>query len=172
MPSSASYADHRDLHSFPTRRSSDLPWGSVPTGIVVTLEKSSVRKTWTWFKPPTVTYANVPLEFRTIFTWFVIGPVARVFSTANGGRRSEEHTSELQSHHDLVCRLLLPTPTTEIFTLSLHDALPISHGAASRPGSSSPWRNRRCGRPGPGSSPRRSRTRTCRSNSARSSRGS
>src|SRR6266540_5227202 len=23
------------------------------------------------------------------------------------GRRSEEHTSELQSHHDLVCRLLL-----------------------------------------------------------------
>src|SRR5437773_6932798 len=24
-----------------------------------------------------------------------------------GDRRSEEHTSELQSHHDLVCRLLL-----------------------------------------------------------------
>src|SRR5437773_8733166 len=24
-----------------------------------------------------------------------------------GGVRSEEHTSELQSHHDLVCRLLL-----------------------------------------------------------------
>src|SRR5437773_2156723 len=78
--------------------------------------------------------------------------------------RSEEHTSELQSHHDLVCRLLLekkkaqcvyshhppatmtassttcpswppgistlfsftdPAPT-EIYTLSLHDALPIS----------------------------------------------
>src|SRR5437667_1880282 len=26
---------------------------------------------------------------------------------ALGGARSEEHTSELQSHHDLVCRLLL-----------------------------------------------------------------
>src|SRR5437667_9597815 len=26
---------------------------------------------------------------------------------ARNGRRSEEHTSELQSHHDLVCRLLL-----------------------------------------------------------------
>src|SRR5471032_1673088 len=39
--------------------------------------------------------------------------------------RSEEHTSELQSHHDLVCRLLLDTATTEIYTLSLHDALPI-----------------------------------------------
>src|SRR5437773_5878266 len=26
---------------------------------------------------------------------------------SRGARRSEEHTSELQSHHDLVCRLLL-----------------------------------------------------------------
>src|SRR5947207_1999118 len=28
-------------------------------------------------------------------------------SSAGGGMRSEEHTSELQSHSDLVCRLLL-----------------------------------------------------------------
>src|SRR5690554_864042 len=60
-------------------------------------------------------------------------------------RRSEEHTSELQSRPHLVCRLLLEkktpdrfslvcpvpifvvndTPTPEIYTLSLHDALPI-----------------------------------------------
>src|SRR5260370_1071821 len=58
-------------------------------------------------------------------------------------KRSEEHTSELQSHLNLVCRLLLEkkkkrhrssipfffffndTATTEIYTLSLHDALPI-----------------------------------------------
>src|SRR5688572_21321447 len=40
-------------------------------------------------------------------------------------RRSEEHTSELQSQSNLVCRLLLDTATTEIHTLSLHDALPI-----------------------------------------------
>src|SRR5438105_1896400 len=55
--------------------------------------------------------------------------------------RSEEHTSELQSRVDLVCRLLLEkknniTPTllafffndpatSHIYTLSLHDALPI-----------------------------------------------
>src|SRR5437667_414387 len=39
--------------------------------------------------------------------------------------RSEEHTSELQSHHDLVCSLLLDSPPTELSTLSLHDALPI-----------------------------------------------
>src|SRR6266567_1092571 len=52
--------------------------------------------------------------------------------------RSEEHTSELQSQSNLVCRLLLEkkkkkkkffffffndTATTEIYTLSLHDAL-------------------------------------------------
>src|SRR5690349_4349353 len=39
--------------------------------------------------------------------------------------RSEEHTSELQSRRDLVCRLLLDPPTTALSTLSLHDALPI-----------------------------------------------
>src|SRR6266511_3298280 len=76
-------------------------------------------------------------------------------------RRSEEHTSELQSRENLVCRLLLEkkkisdllkltlstplgvvtsisfffndTATTEIYTLSLHDALPISTLASPRP---------------------------------------
>src|SRR5215211_7725532 len=78
--------------------------------------------------------------------------------------RSEEHTSELQSHSDLVCRLLLEkkkktsapsalaaglalsleraldevfflndTATTEIYTLSLHDALPISPSSWRQP---------------------------------------
>src|SRR5436853_139457 len=41
--------------------------------------------------------------------------------------RSEEHTSELQSLRHLVCRLLLDTASTEIYPLSLHDALPISY---------------------------------------------
>src|SRR6266705_291258 len=60
--------------------------------------------------------------------------------------RSEEHTSELQSPYDLVCRLLLEKKqntntlsllfffndpaTTEIYTLSLHDALPITAAAS------------------------------------------
>src|SRR6266404_2655420 len=70
----------------------------------------------------------------------------REWSIAHGWR-SEEHTSELQSLAYLVCRLLLEkkknnisfyffffndTATTEIYTLSLHDALPIS-GLAGRP---------------------------------------
>src|SRR5687767_5760967 len=47
-----------------------------------------------------------------------------IFSSASDGR-SEEHTSELQSLAYLVCRLLLARSTTEFYTLSLHDALPI-----------------------------------------------
>src|SRR5437667_4604030 len=34
--------------------------------------------------------------------------------SAECGVRSEEHTSELQSHHDLVCRLLLEKKKQEI----------------------------------------------------------
>src|SRR5688572_28694400 len=41
------------------------------------------------------------------------------------GERSEEHTSELQSQSNLVCRLLLETASAEIYYLSLHAALPI-----------------------------------------------
>src|SRR5699024_3514434 len=39
--------------------------------------------------------------------------------------RSEEHTSELQSRFDLVCRLLIIACTVDLYTLCLHDALPI-----------------------------------------------
>src|ERR1035438_7543087 len=46
--------------------------------------------------------------------------------------RSEEHTSELQSLRHLVCRLLLDPPHTEIYTLSLHDALPIYRNSLRR----------------------------------------
>src|SRR5690606_20885057 len=42
-----------------------------------------------------------------------------------GRARSEEHTSELQSRENLVCRLLLASPNSHSYTLSLHDALPI-----------------------------------------------
>src|SRR5690606_9020576 len=39
--------------------------------------------------------------------------------------RSEEHTSELQSRENLVCRLFIEPAIPEIYALSLHDALPI-----------------------------------------------
>src|SRR5438045_330351 len=64
-------------------------------------------------------------------------PPERVADADRKRRRSEEHTSELQSLRHLVCRLLLDIATSYFSTLSLHDALPIS---------SSRWRCSRHGR--------------------------
>src|SRR5438132_5636654 len=58
--------------------------------------------------------------------------------TADGGagmdtartKRSEEHTSELQSHSDLVCRLLLEKKKTR--TESAADATPTSRSISNR----------------------------------------
>src|SRR5690349_1699704 len=68
-------------------------------------------------------------------------------SVQAGVPRSEEHTSELQSRRDLVCRLLLAPPTTDSYTLSLHDALPISRRTAApgRRPARGPTPGRRCG---------------------------
>src|ERR1051326_6622199 len=48
--------------------------------------------------------------------------------------RSEEHTSELQSHSFISYAVFFfnDTATTEIYTLSLHDALPICHSGTHR----------------------------------------
>src|SRR5438034_5603671 len=40
------------------------------------------------------------------------GSALVIMMSAYGGERSEEHTSELQSHSDLVCRLLLEKKKT------------------------------------------------------------
>src|SRR5437868_9120725 len=66
------YGPHPDLHSFPTRRSSDI----------ITSESTTSKS---------VSCSNIPSAST---------PLAAVM-------RSEEHTSELQSRFDLVCRLLL-----------------------------------------------------------------
>src|SRR5690606_38740836 len=59
-------------------------------------------------------------EFYQWFHFRVAGAAGRELEL-----RSEEHTSELQSRENLVCRLLLDSPYRDISTLSLHDALPI-----------------------------------------------
>src|SRR5690242_20881547 len=80
------YADHRDLHSFPTRRSSDL-W------------RIAVRE-----PPDPIVCApcTLPKPLRRPLIAARLGKLSRYFRS-----RSEEHTSELQSHVNLVCRLLL-----------------------------------------------------------------
>src|SRR5947209_18837140 len=80
-----SFRAPRDLHSFPTRRSSDLPTSCDPAPI------PRAAAHWdAWRIRP----AQHPRHKPT--------------SPPDGTRtRSEEHTSELQSRQYLVCRLLL-----------------------------------------------------------------
>src|SRR5690606_40428546 len=92
---------HRALSSFPTRRSSDLPDFSVHTS--PTFPTFQTFQTFPTFQPfppfppfkkPYVCSHNSDInDMRTNIRFFE--------------RRSEEHTSELQSRENLVCRLLL-----------------------------------------------------------------
>src|SRR5437588_4494013 len=86
------YGDHRALHSFPTRRPSDL---------------DGVR-------------ADRRIPGRAL-----PGEDSLHVDVAALPYRSEEHTSELQSHSDLVCRLLLEKKRP-IVTLVLLDT-PSQH---------------------------------------------
>src|SRR5205807_8213504 len=84
------YLHHRDLHSFPTRRSSDLPAASTTTSPPRTTccMRSSAARRGGW-----------PRRSTASPRWSAI--------RKPGSPRSEEHTSELQSPCNLVCRLLL-----------------------------------------------------------------
>src|SRR5207237_8786423 len=92
-----SYGDPHALHSFPTRRSSDLEelYLVLKGRAVFELDGERVdASTGTFvFARPGVKRTAVAEEPETTII-------------ALGGR-SEEHTSELQSHLNLVCRLLL-----------------------------------------------------------------
>src|SRR5207248_9427754 len=78
---------HLALHSFPTRRSSDLFMDDVETAKFGVL-------------PPDPTQAAMARRYRAMLD-------ANWRLEQQFGSRSEEHTSELQSPYELVCRLLL-----------------------------------------------------------------
>src|SRR5690606_42165652 len=90
---------HQDLHSFPTRRSSDLkPVCNYPKQV---FQNSFRPNPCNWkksFYPQQIIlwfYPNYQLILPQQFLWIFLV------------LRSEEHTSELQSRENLVCRLLL-----------------------------------------------------------------
>src|SRR5207247_8613762 len=99
-------APHASLHSFPTRRSSDLVGRSIATDTALRgLSPSALR----------------PEGRREVFGHpadLVLGPQGaapdHAIEHALPAPRSEEHTSELQSRVDLVCRLLLEKKKTNI----------------------------------------------------------
>src|SRR5438309_9241339 len=86
------YADHRVLHSFPTRRSSDLPGLKLAPPAFLLL---------TFLVQP---FHEALLALALLGTVNAMPILAVIFAER---LRSEEHTSELQSQFHLVCRLLL-----------------------------------------------------------------
>src|SRR5262249_9771741 len=151
-----------------------VAWGLIAPllvrhGLVAAASYSSLRE---WLLWPGVALmlsgalVQLALQARTFGRTLADLRRLRAGPTSAGGR-SEEHTSELQSLTNLVCRLLLekkktqPThthclrplisylfndpATTDIYTLSLHDALPISATARCASGSCGPG-SRSCSR--------------------------
>src|SRR5690606_41376429 len=89
------HGHHRDLHSFPTRRSSDLE-SRCPK------RDGRFRRGLDWTEPERTSARRMAAEASATSG----GGNQETFPPAHR-RRSEEHTSELQSREKLVCRLLL-----------------------------------------------------------------
>src|SRR5690242_21613325 len=98
MYSDSCVRDHPYLLSFPTRRSSDLQAVIGTTS----LAKSEVNRENGMLAMPQRTTSPAPMEVSKSPHFEVVG-----VSRRTEVKRSEEHTSELQSHVNLVCRLLL-----------------------------------------------------------------
>src|SRR5687768_18319060 len=99
-----SHCSHRDLHSFPTRRSSDLlsqgQW-TMPVSNQLLLEANA---TWFRYNP---TFGFPPPDGITNLIPVQEQSAALACTNANPALRAEEHTSALQSRLHLVCLLLL-----------------------------------------------------------------
>src|SRR5690349_22499319 len=75
----------------------------------------------TLFRSPLVFIAVSSLLTVCLFPGPLLsGASGLLFGTAQGTPRSEEHTSELQSRRDLVCRLLLEKKKKKMYLLSQH----------------------------------------------------
>src|SRR5699024_11954506 len=90
---------HRHLHSFPTRRSSDLLpflWFDAPSyfGQSLSPDPDDLQ--------PNTDRTFLHIRF-SLYLYYLSETIRRLIACP----RSEEHTSELQSRFDLVCRLLL-----------------------------------------------------------------
>src|SRR5262249_61439928 len=97
-------AAHRDLHSFPTRRSSDLSaWLHEDLKLKRAL-KERLRTAGISSIEIDRMANKLRVSIRTARPGIIIG---RKGSEIDKLKRSEEHTSELQSLTNLVCRLLL-----------------------------------------------------------------
>src|SRR5207249_9446018 len=100
------YDPHPHLHSFPTRRSSDLKFGQFNADFRPEVESEARRVIIEFVNETTIDSAQQLAKESEI----AARHYREELETANRQLekiRSEEHTSELQSRFDLVCRLLL-----------------------------------------------------------------
>src|SRR5690606_42055913 len=97
-----SFLDLLHLHSFPTRRSSDLAGFVLFTSINELSNFDSIQNDDSYL--PNNSIFKIQLKF--------IGNIFMSSSKCYIIQRSEEHTSELQSRENLVCRLLLEKKNT------------------------------------------------------------
>src|SRR5205085_11367269 len=98
--------DHPYLHSFPTRRSSDL----LLCYLCVTLAfyTSSCRnRALLWRSMQRESIRKEAVRFQVNKAHIGVRSDPAQASLGERATRSEEHTSELQSQSNLVCRLLL-----------------------------------------------------------------
>src|SRR5262245_4709543 len=123
-----SYAVTRDLHSFPTRRSSDLDLGivSIAEGIETPQAAEICRDLG--FQLMQGYYFGVPAKGSEWFRRRPKGDAAEKPAEEDAAAqpaRSEEHTSELQSLRHLVCRHPRSTlvPYTTLFRSRLGDCV-------------------------------------------------
>src|SRR5699024_12383619 len=101
-----SQPDHRVLHSFPTRRSSDLAvifHEPEPADIVRGAVAAGDRDATIRIRLGLPSDQRIEAHGTTVIEFAEHTDATGEFVT----QRSEEHTSELQSRFDLVCRLLL-----------------------------------------------------------------
>src|SRR5690606_41462454 len=94
-------------HSFPTRRSSDLGHGEAEATELLVLSRKPFSGSWEYLLerpiftfPPVNNWSGAALIDGD-------GRLVGIGSLIVNDARSEEHTSELQSRANLVCRLLL-----------------------------------------------------------------
>src|SRR5579864_9669901 len=66
-------------------------------------------------RPPRSTLFPYTTLFRSVRSWPENGPPESAALAGPESDRSEEHTSELQSHVNLVCRLLLEKKKNKVY---------------------------------------------------------
>src|SRR5206468_8690501 len=99
--------NHRHLHSFPTRRSSDLKRFVLEEIQKTATRRATSRKIWRRLSETAGRGAVQPSGIPAALIALTVKKTraARLRIVVTIAMRSEEHTSELQSRSDLVCRL-------------------------------------------------------------------